>query len=70
MKRGTVAELRSRRSNLAVPGSNPRFLEKGAQSPADAVFIDLEDAVVPELKAEGRVKAIEGIGALLNTISD
>jgi malyl-CoA/(S)-citramalyl-CoA lyase len=50
------------RSLLAVPATNPRFLEKGAQSPADAVFIDLEDAVVPELKAEGRGSAIEAIG--------
>jgi malyl-CoA/(S)-citramalyl-CoA lyase len=52
------------RSLLAVPATNPRFLEKGAQSAADAVFIDLEDAVVPELKHEGRGKAVEAIGAL------
>lgn len=52
------------RSLLAVPSTNPRFLEKGAQSAADGVFIDLEDAVVPGLKVEGRTKAIEAIGAL------
>lgn len=52
------------RSLLAVPATNPRFLEKGARSGADAVFIDLEDAVVPELKGEARAKAIEAIGAL------
>lgn len=52
------------RSLLAVPATNARFLEKGAQSAADAVFIDLEDAVVPELKREARARAIEAIGAL------
>jgi malyl-CoA/(S)-citramalyl-CoA lyase len=52
------------RSLLAVPATNPRFLEKGAQSPADGVFIDLEDAVVPDLKGEGRAKAIEAIEKL------
>jgi malyl-CoA/(S)-citramalyl-CoA lyase len=52
------------RSLLAVPATNPRFLEKAAQSAADAVFIDLEDAVVPELKHEARAKAIEAIDAI------
>jgi len=52
------------RSLLAVPATNPRFLEKGAQSAADGVFIDLEDAVVPDLKVEGRGKAIEAIDTL------
>ena len=52
------------RSLLAVPATNPRFLEKGAQSAADGVFIDLEDAVVPELKHEARARAIEAIAAL------
>ena len=36
---------RARRSCLAVPGSNPRFLEKAQSLPADQVFLDLEDAV-------------------------
>ena len=52
------------RSLLADPATNPRFLEKGAQTPADGVFIDLEDAVVPDLKTEGRAKAIEAIEKL------
>ena len=52
------------RSLLAVPATNPRFLEKAAQSAADAVFIDLEDAVTPELKVEARARAIEAIGAI------
>ena len=52
------------RSLLAVPATNHRFLEKAAQSAADAVFIDLEDAVVPELKFEARARAIAAINAL------
>ncbi|MEJ7703930.1 MAG: hypothetical protein WKF47_09770 [Geodermatophilaceae bacterium] len=40
-----MAQLRPRRSCLAVPGSNPRFLEKAKGLPADQVFLDLEDAV-------------------------
>jgi len=52
------------RSLLAVPATNPRFIEKAAASAADAVFIDLEDAVVPELKAEGRAKAIAAINGI------
>ncbi len=52
------------RSLLAVPATSPRFLEKGAQSPADAVFIDLEDAVVPDLKVDARARAIEAINGL------
>jgi citrate lyase subunit beta/citryl-CoA lyase len=46
--------LRSRRSCLAVPGSNPRFLEKAKELPADQVFLDLEDAVAPLAKPEAR----------------
>jgi citrate lyase subunit beta/citryl-CoA lyase len=42
----TVNRLRPRRSCLAVPGSNPRFLEKAQGLPADQVFLDLEDACV------------------------
>lgn len=52
------------RSLLAVPATNPRFLEKGAASEADGVFIDLEDAVVPDLKVDARAKALEAIGKL------
>src|SRR3982750_618508 len=51
---GTVAELRSRRSNLAVPGSNPRFLDKAKGLPADQVFLDLEDACAPLAKPGAR----------------
>jgi citrate lyase subunit beta/citryl-CoA lyase len=46
--------LRPRRSCLAVPGSNPRFLEKAQGLPADQVFLDLEDACAPLVKEEAR----------------
>ena len=52
------------RSLLAVPATSPRFLEKAAQSPADAVFIDLEDAVIASLKPKARVDAIAAINRL------
>ncbi|MFE0423768.1 HpcH/HpaI aldolase/citrate lyase family protein [Streptomyces sp. NPDC058953] len=46
--------LRPRRSCLAVPGSNPRFLEKAQGLAADQVFLDLEDACAPLAKPEAR----------------
>jgi len=51
------------RSLLAVPANNARFVAKAAQSAADAVFLDLEDAVVPELKEGAREAAIAAIDA-------
>ncbi|MCV2490707.1 CoA ester lyase [Geodermatophilus sp. YIM 151500] len=58
---GTVAELRSRRSNLAVPGSNPRFLEKAKTLPADQVFLDLEDACAPLAKPSARKNIVAAL---------
>src|ERR1700757_3717830 len=46
--------LRPRRSCLAVPGSNPRFLEKAKGLPADQIFLDLEDACAPLAKPGAR----------------
>ncbi|TDD87023.1 CoA ester lyase [Actinomadura darangshiensis] len=46
--------MRSRRTTLAVPGSNPRFIEKAQGLPADEVFLDLEDAVAPAAKEDAR----------------
>ena len=54
--------LRPRRSCLAVPGSNPRFLEKAKGLPADQVFLDLEDACAPLAKPGAR----KNIVAILN----
>ncbi|WP_155350187.1 HpcH/HpaI aldolase/citrate lyase family protein [Acrocarpospora pleiomorpha] len=46
--------MRARRSCLAVPGSNPRFLEKAQSLPVDEVFLDLEDSVAPIAKEGAR----------------
>jgi len=43
-----------RRSVLATPGSSRDVLGKAAQSKADAVVLDLEDAVAPSEKAAAR----------------
>ncbi len=48
------AFARPRRSVLYMPGSNPRALAKGRELPADALILDLEDAVAPDAKAAGR----------------
>ena len=47
---------RPRRSQLSVPGSSEKMLQKGAESAADHVFCDLEDAVAPSVKVEARDK--------------
>ncbi|WP_439816496.1 HpcH/HpaI aldolase/citrate lyase family protein [Zavarzinia sp. CC-PAN008] len=47
---------RARRSQLSVPGSSEKMLQKGAESQADHVFCDLEDAVAPSAKVEARGK--------------
>jgi citrate lyase subunit beta/citryl-CoA lyase len=53
--------LRSRRSCLAVPGSNPRFLEKAKCLPADQVFLDIEDAVAPLAKPDARKNIVAAL---------
>ena len=55
---------RLNRSELAVPGSNPRFLEKAATSDADVVFLDLEDAVAPDDKVQARKNVIAALNDL------
>ena len=55
------AQQRLQRSELAVPGSNPGMFEKAANSPADYVFLDLEDAVSPGDKIQARKNTIEAL---------
>ncbi len=52
---------RLHRSELAVPGSNPRMLEKAPQAGADIVFLDLEDAVAPDDKEQARINVITAL---------
>ena len=58
------ATARLNRSELAVPGSNAKFLEKAAAGPADVVFLDLEDAVAPSDKEQARKNVIEALNDL------
>jgi malyl-CoA/(S)-citramalyl-CoA lyase len=55
------AKSRLNRSELAVPASQPKLFEKAWQSPADIVFLDLEDSVAPADKDMAREQAIVGL---------
>ena len=55
---------RLHRSELAVPGSNTRMLEKAPTAGADMVFLDLEDAVAPDDKQQARKNVIEALNDL------
>jgi len=57
------AAVRPRRSVLYMPGSNARALEKGRTLPADALILDLEDAVAPDAKTSARDQIAEAVGA-------
>jgi citrate lyase subunit beta/citryl-CoA lyase len=54
--------FRVRRSCLAVPASNERFIEKAQGLPADEVFLDLEDSVAPAAKEQARANAADAVG--------
>jgi citrate lyase subunit beta / citryl-CoA lyase len=47
---------RPRRTCLSVPGSSQKMIEKAKALPADEVFLDLEDAVAPDAKAQARTQ--------------
>jgi citrate lyase subunit beta/citryl-CoA lyase len=51
----------ARRSCLAVPGSNPKMLDKAQGLPADQVFLDLEDAVAPLAKPGARKNIVAAL---------
>ena len=55
------APARLNRSELAVPGSSPQLFEKAAKSSADVIFLDLEDAVAPDDKAQARKNIIQAL---------
>ena len=56
-----LRKSRLQRSELAVPGSNPTMIEKAAQSAADYVFLDCEDAVAPPDKEQARKNIIQAL---------
>jgi malyl-CoA/(S)-citramalyl-CoA lyase len=54
---------RLHRSELAVPGTNVRAIEKAPTLGADVVFLDLEDAVAPDDKEQARANVIDALDA-------
>lgn len=53
--------IRPRRSVLYIPGDNERALEKALKLPADALIMDLEDAVAPDAKSAARKKVVQAV---------
>jgi citrate lyase beta subunit len=51
------------RSVLYMPGSRPRALDKARSLPADALILDLEDAVAPSEKTNARALVAEAVEA-------
>jgi citrate lyase subunit beta / citryl-CoA lyase len=56
--------MKAARSLLAVPANNVRMVEKALASEADAVFLDLEDAVAPDSKAAARKDIVRSVEEL------
>jgi citrate lyase subunit beta/citryl-CoA lyase len=54
-----MTDVELRRTQLATPASDPKFMESASKSDADEVFLDLEDSVAPNAKAEARDPLIE-----------
>ncbi len=55
--------MRPRRSVLYLPGANERALAKARTLPADALVLDLEDAVAPEAKPAARERVAAAVAA-------
>lgn len=56
--------FRLNRSELAVPASQPRMIEKASGLDADIVFLDLEDAVAESDKADARKNVIRAVNEI------
>jgi malyl-CoA/(S)-citramalyl-CoA lyase len=59
--RMTPTKTRLHRSELCVPGSNVRMLEKAPGLDADVVMLDLEDAVAPDDKEQARLNIVDAL---------
>ena len=55
------ATPRLHRSELAVPASNPKMIDKASRSAADVVFLDLEDSVAPDDKPRARRNVVAAL---------
>ena len=58
-----MSSIRPRRSVLYMPGSNARALEKARGIDADALILDLEDAVAPDAKDLARRQVADAVAA-------
>src|SRR3712207_94448 len=56
--------MKAVRSLLAVPATRRKMIEKALASEADAVFLDLEDAVAPDSKAAARGDVVPALEEL------
>ncbi len=56
-----AATPRLHRSELAVPASNPKMIEKASHSAADIIFFDIEDSVAPDDKPRARKNIIAAL---------
>jgi citrate lyase beta subunit len=56
--------MKAARSLLAVPATRRKMVEKALASEADAVFLDLEDAVAPDSKVEARKDIVRSVKEL------
>jgi citrate lyase subunit beta / citryl-CoA lyase len=56
--------MKAARSLLAVPATRRKMAEKALASAADAVFLDLEDAVAPDSKAAARGDVVSALKEL------
>jgi len=63
MREKPMPTIRPRRSVLYMPGSNTRALEKARTLPADALILDLEDAVAPDAKDIAREQGCAAVKA-------
>lgn len=57
----TTAAERPRRSALFLPASNAKAIAKARTLPCDAVILDLEDAVAPDMKEQAREAALAAV---------
>ena len=58
-----MTKIRPRRSVLYMPGSNARAMEKAKDLKADALILDLEDAVAIDAKDIARKQVCEAVAA-------
>lgn len=60
----TTRPKRLRRCQLSVPGSSEKMMAKAAGLELDHVFLDLEDAVAPNAKANARGMIVQALNTL------